>query len=275
MPEGHVIHRLADALGATFADKALHVSSPQGRFAEEAAYLDGSSLVHTEAIGKHLFLRFDVPAPEFVHIHLGLIGKLQLEPLASPRGVVRLRIHDGATAADLRGPQWCRLVAEDVRERVFETSGPDPIRADMDPDVGFHRLRRSGKSIAALLMDQRIAAGVGNIYRAEVLFRHRLDPDVPGREITPRTWRIIYDDLVHLMAAGVRDGRIDTVLPEHSPEAQGRPARDDPHGGEVYVYRRNGQPCLVCGTEVRSRLLEGRHLYWCPRCQRRKHAVRR
>lgn len=273
MPEGHVIHRLAHALGKTYADKPVRVSSPQGRFADEAARLDGSELVDAEAIGKHLFVRFDVPAPNLVHIHLGLIGKFQLEPSAPPRGIVRLRIDDGETAADLRGPQWCRLVDDDVRDRVFAESGPDPIRTDMDPDVGYRRLKRSGKSVAALLMDQKITAGVGNIYRAEVLFRHEVSPNVTGKEFTKKSWDIIYDDLAELMSDGVRTGRIDTVRPEHSPEAQDRPPREDPHGGEVYVYRRDGQPCLVCGTEVRSRLLEGRHLYWCPRCQRRKHAI--
>ena len=70
-----------------------------------------------------------------------------------------------------------------------------------------------------------------------------------------------------LMADGVRQGRIDTVLDEHTPEAQGRPARDDPHGGEVYVYRREGQPCLVCGTPVLRKDLANRNLFWCPRCQ--------
>lgn len=273
MPEGHVIHRLAGTLKETYAGREIRVSSPQGRFADEAARLNGSELIDTEAIGKHLFLRFDLPAPSLVHIHLGLIGKLQLEPSAPPRGIVRLRIDDGETVADLRGPQWCRLVDDAERDRVFTQSGPDPIRPDMDPGVGYERLHRSGKSVAALLMDQKIAAGVGNIYRAEVLFRHRVSPTVTGREFTRKSWNILYEDLVGLMADGVRDGRIDTVRPEHSPEAQRRAPREDPHGGEVYVYRREGRPCLVCGTEVKSRLLEGRHLYWCPRCQRRKHAL--
>ncbi|NLE99152.1 MAG: Fpg/Nei family DNA glycosylase [Propionibacterium sp.] len=273
MPEGHVIHRLAHHLRETFEGKELRISSPQGRFADEAARLDGAELVGTEAIGKHLFLRFDLPAPDLVHIHLGLIGQMRLEPSAEPRGIVRLRIDDGTTAADLRGPQWCRLVDDTVRDKVFADSGPDPIRPDMDPQVGYDRLRRSGRSVGALLMDQKIAAGVGNIYRAEVLFRREVNPRVPGKEITRKTWQLIYDDLALLMADGTRTGRIDTVRPEHSPEAQERAPREDPHGGEVYVYRRDGQPCLVCGTEVKARVLEGRHLYWCPRCQRRKHAV--
>lgn len=272
MPEGHVIHRLARDLDEAFGGRSVCVTSPQGRFADEAAALDGSELVGAEAVGKHLFVEFDVPGPRFVHIHLGLIGKLFIHPLAEPRGAVRLRIDDGTTAADLHGPQWCRLVDAATVAAVAADSGPDPLRVDADPTVGFERLRRSGKSLAALLMNQRIAAGVGNIYRAEVLFRHGLRPDTPGREVSRATWDAIWVDLVELMADGVAVRRIDTVRPEHSPETQGRAPRVDRHGGEVYVYRRAGQPCLVCGTEVRVRDLEGRNLYWCPKCQRRKRA---
>lgn len=259
----------------TFEDRPVAVSSPQGRFADEAATLDGSEFAGAEAIGKHLFLQFAVPDPAWVHVHLGLIGKFGLAPLAEPWGQVRLRIADGETAADLRGPQWCRLVDTAHRDTVLAESGPDPLRSDADPERGFQRVRRSGKSVAALLMDQRVAAGVGNIYRAEVLFRQGLRPDTPGSSITRPTWDAIWSDLVELMADGARVGRIDTVRPEHSPEMQQRAAREDPHGGEVYVYRRDGQPCLVCGTTIRTMALEGRNLYWCPRCQRRRRAAPR
>ena len=80
----------------------------------------------------------------------------------------------------------------------------------------------------------------------------------------------MWADLVLLMRDGVTEGRIDSVRDEHLPEAMGREPRVDRHGGEVYVYRRAGQPCLVCGTPVRTQVLEGRNLYWCPRCQRRR-----
>jgi formamidopyrimidine-DNA glycosylase len=80
----------------------------------------------------------------------------------------------------------------------------------------------------------------------------------------------MWDDLVDLMAYGVGTGRIDTVRDEHTPEAMGRPPRVDDHGGEVYVYRRTGQPCLVCGSIVKTKVLEGRNLFWCPTCQRRR-----
>ncbi len=273
MPEGHVLHRLSCELNRDFAGGPVQVSSPQGRFAVEAARLDGAVLVGAEAVGKHLFIRFDVPEPAWVHIHLGLIGQLRFEPADTVAGQIRFRIENGETAANLRGPQWCRAVTEEERLAVLAASGPDPLRPDADPAKGYARLERSGKSVAALLMDQRIAAGVGNIYRAEVLFRQELRPTTPGNRITRATWQVIWEDLVELMADGKRIGRINTVLPEHAPQAQGRDPRVDAHGGEVYVYRRAGLPCLVCGSEVRTRLLEGRNLYWCARCQRRIHAV--
>jgi endonuclease VIII len=82
-----------------------------------------------------------------------------------------------------------------------------------------------------------------------------------------RQFDAIWADLVELMAEGVRTGRIDTVRPEHTPEAMGREARRDDHGGEVYVYRRHEQPCHVCGTRVRTEALAARNSFWCPRCQ--------
>jgi endonuclease-8 len=114
-----------------------------------------------------------------------------------------------------------------------------------------------------------VVAGVGNVYRAEVLFRHRLDPQRPGRTLRVGQWRAVWEDLVALMNEGVKTGTIDTVRPEHTPAAMGRPPRDDDHGGEVYVYRRAGLPCHVCGTRVRTAVLNGRNLFWCGRCQPR------
>lgn len=271
MPEGHVIHRLAHELGDAFGQRTVGVSSPQGRFAESAALLDGQVLTGAEAFGKNLFVEFHAGIPDpIVHIHLGLIGKLALAPAGPPQGQVRLRITDGSVAADLRGPQTCALVTPNRRDEIVAALGPDPIRADADADKGFARVKRSAKPIAALLMDQKVAAGVGNIYRAEVLFRHRRNPMTPGNRITAKDWAAMWDDLVILMRQGVVDGRIDTVRDEHLPETMGRPSRDDPHGGEVYVYRRSGQPCHVCGGEVQSKILDARNLYWCPTCQRRR-----
>ncbi len=275
MPEGHTLHRLAEELTATFAGRVVRAGSPQGRFADSAALVDGQVLLGAEAWGKHLFIAF--PDERFIHVHLGLYGKFDVHagvpevPVAI--GQVRLRLvaadGDRHAYADLRGATTCALVTPAERDAVIARSGPDPLRADADPDRGWARIHRSKAPIAGLLMDQSVLAGVGNVYRAELLFRHRIDPFRPGNTLRIGQWLTMWADLVELMQEGVRTGRIDTVRPEHTPAAMGRPPRRDDHGGEVYVYRRNGRPCHVCGHLVRTTELQGRNLFWCGHCQRR------
>ncbi|MCW2815093.1 MAG: glycosylase [Nocardioides sp.] len=269
MPEGHTLHRLARDLTAAFGGRPVAVSSPQGRFADEAALLHGAVLTEAEAWGKHVFVRFD--DDRFVHVHLGLIGTFavhdRVDAVPPPVGQVRLRLATTTAYADLRGAIICALVTAAQRDAVVARSGPDPLRPDADPTRAWERIRRSRKPVGALLMDQGVLAGVGNVYRAEVLFRHRLHPLRPGNTLRVGQWQAVWDDLVELMAEGVLSGRIDTVRPEHTPEAMGREPRLDDHGGEVYVYRRTGQPCLVCGRGVATAVLEGRNLFWCSRCQ--------
>jgi endonuclease-8 len=271
MPEGHTLHRLALDLGAAFTGRGVRVSSPQGRFADSAARLDGRTLEASEAWGKHLFLTFEGDA--VVHVHLGLYGTFLVHPDAAvvpePVGQVRMRLVSGAAYADLRGATACELLTPAARDAVLDRLGPDPLRPDADPDRAWQRIRTSRAPIGGLLMDQSVLAGVGNVYRAEVLFRHRLDPLRPGSSLRVGRWQAMWDDLVDLMREGVRTGRIDTVRPEHTPEAMGREPRQDDHGGEVYVYRREGRPCLVCGARVRTTTLQQRNLFWCPRCQPR------
>jgi formamidopyrimidine-DNA glycosylase len=108
-----------------------------------------------------------------------------------------------------------------------------------------------------------VLAGVGNVYRAELLFRHRVSPFRPGREVDASLWAAMWADLVSLMRAGVRMARIVTTLPEHRSRRRGAVQRADAH----YVYRRTGLPCRVCGTAVRTEVMAGRNLYWCPTCQ--------
>ncbi|MGP3978440.1 Fpg/Nei family DNA glycosylase [Streptomyces sp. 8N114] len=277
MPEGHTIHRLARDVADRFAGHPLDASSPQGKFADGAALLDGAALTATEAHGKHLFLGFGPLG--WVHIHLGLYGTLRFGegPPPAPVGQIRLRlatrpgVHPEGPLhyAELRGPTRCELLTAPEKQAISDRLGPDPLRAASDPEAAWARISRSRTSIAALLMDQKIVAGVGNVYRAEVLFRHGIDPYRAGRDLTRAEWEAVWSDLVTLMTDGVRKNRIDTVRDEHTPEAMGRPPRVDDHGGEVYVYRRAAQPCLVCGSPVATAELAARNLFWCPTCQRR------
>ncbi|MCD4535863.1 Fpg/Nei family DNA glycosylase [Nocardioides sp. cx-169] len=276
MPEGHTLHRLAHDLDRAFAGRLVRVGSPQGRFEDAARLLDGQSLESAESWGKHLFIAF--PGERYVHVHLGLYGAFDVHhdlgdtgEVPAPVGQVRLRLvtaDAGPTAyADLRGATTCELVTREQRDAVLARIGPDPLRLDQDPARAWERIRRSKGPVGGLLMDQSVLAGVGNVYRAELLFRHRIHPLRPGSTLRVGQWRAMWDDLVELMGEGVRTGRIDTVRPEHTPEAMGRPPRKDDHGGEVYVYRRTGQPCLVCGASVRTAVLQARNVFWCPRCQ--------
>jgi endonuclease-8 len=267
VPEGHTIHRLALDYADRFAGTAPRVTSPQGKFSDAAELLGGAVLTGTEAHGKHIFLGFR--DTDWVHIHLGLFGKVTFgdAPAPPPTDTVRLRLANDTSYVDLRGPTTCALITDTEKNAIHTRLGPDPLRADADPQAAYRRISRSRTTIAALLMDQKVIAGVGNVYRAEVLFRHGIDPYRPGRDITPAEWDAIWADLVALMHEGVRNNRIDTVRPEHTPDAMGRPPRVDDHGGEVYVYRRATQPCHICRTEIRTADLAARNLFWCPTCQ--------
>ena len=283
MPEGHVIHRLADEFTRIFGTQRLHITSPQGRFATEAELVDGSRLERAEAFGKHLFLHFDAASDEhIIYIHLGLIGHLRFEDREKIWGQIRVRIEtlddDGSSggsssedatnlAANLRGPQWCRLITDEEYAIAVGKIGEDPIRDDANPRQVWAKVQRSKRSIGSLLMDQKLFAGVGNIYRAEVLFRHQQSPFTPGNAIDRSVFFAMWEDLVALMRQGVVDGEINTVRAEHTPEVMHRPARDDEHGGEVYVYRRAGDDCYVCGSDIAMKAYEGRNLFWCPTCQ--------
>ncbi|SFE15895.1 Fpg/Nei family DNA glycosylase [Blastococcus tunisiensis] len=267
MPEGHTLHRLAREQQQTFAGRPVHVTSPQGRFAAGAALLDGRVLQAASSYGKHLFADF---GGDVLHVHLGLYGAFTGGTGDPPpaKGALRMRWTapgpDGAGAwTDLRGPTACEVLAPPEVAAILARLGPDPLRPRADGGVAHRRIGGSRTAIGALLMDQSVLAGVGNVYRAELLFRHGISPFRPGREVAADLWQRMWADLVVLMRSGVRMGRIVTTLPEHRTRRSGVVQRDDAH----YVYRRTGLPCRICGTPVRTEVMAGRNLYWCPVCQ--------
>jgi len=263
VPEGHSIRRLALQQQKLFGGRIVRASSPQGRFSDGARMLDGHRLRSTDAVGKHLLHHYDgAPA---LHIHLGLYGKFVTGSGAppEPKGALRLRLVAEDTWTDLRGPTACELIEPAEIAALFARLGPDPLRPDSDPLRAYQRLGRSRAPVAALLMDQQVVAGIGNVYRAELLFRHRVDPFLPGRSLPADSWLAMWDDLVTLMRSGVRSGRIETVRPADRARKRGRLSRAE----ASYVYRRAGLPCRVCGTEIRTEVLVGRNLFWCPKCQ--------
>jgi endonuclease-8 len=275
MPEGHTLFRLARTLHEHFAGRIVSATSPQGRFAESAALVDGTLLEAAESYGKHLFMDFE--EGRCVHVHLGLYGKFAVNAgtPAEPRGQVRLRLVAAADGdrppayGDLRGATACELMTSDQQRVLMDRLGPDPLRADADWTKAWARVSRARSPIAGLLMDQAVLAGIGNVYRAEVLFRHRLDPFRAGNTLRRSTFEQLWNDLVVLLADGVRRGRIDTVHVPADVAAVGRVAAAPTHGSPVFVYRRQGEACFVCGATIRTQVLAGRNLFWCPRCQPR------
>ncbi|WP_278315481.1 Fpg/Nei family DNA glycosylase [Lolliginicoccus levis] len=264
MPEGHTLHRLAAEHTQLLGGEQVRASSPQGRFADGARIIDGQAFQAAEAWGKHLLHRYE--GGTLVHIHLGLYGAFTTGPAPAgpPVGQVRMRIATGTNVIDLRGPTRCALIGPLELAALLDRLGPDPLRHDADPGLAWERVSRSRAPIGALLMDQAVLAGVGNVYRAEVLFRQRIAPRLAGRDLGRHLWDALWKDLVTLMPIGVREGRMITVEPEHdhgaAPYEPGRP--------RTYVYRRTGEPCRICGTPIEQEDLRGRKLYWCPRCQR-------
>lgn len=260
MPEGHTLHRLARLHQRRFGRAPVLVSSPQGRFADGAAAVSGRVLKKATAYGKHLFHHYD--GGRVVHVHLGLYGTFTEVPLPVPVpvGQVRMRMIGAEYATDLRGPTVCEVLEEPEIADVIDRLGPDPLRRDADGSLAWARIHKSRRPIGALLMDQSVIAGVGNVYRNELLFRHGVDPHRPGIRIDEDEFDEMWTDLVELMRIGLRRGKIHTIrreddhgLPSYAP---GRP--------RTYVYRRAGEPCRLCGTEIRTEVMEGRNLFWCP-----------
>src|SRR6185312_12846901 len=184
-------------------------------------------------------------------------------PMPMPVGQVRMRMIGAEFGTDLRGPTVCEVIDEAEVDDVIARLGPDPLRRDADGSLAWARIHKSRRPIGALLMDQTVLAGVGNVYRNELLYRHGIDPYRPGQGIGEAEFDAAWTDLVALMKVGLRRGKIIVVRPEHD---HGPPSYR-PGRPRTYVYRRAGEPCRVCATTIHTAVLEGRNVFWCPTCQ--------
>jgi endonuclease-8 len=179
-----------------------------------------------------------------------------------PIGAVRVRILTDDAVADLRGPTACVVQTPEEVDAVIAKLGPDPLVDS--PEVGEERfvsvVRKKPTPIALLLMDQNVMSGIGNVYRAELLFRARLEPHTPGKLVAEETLRELWRDWTYLLGVGVETGQMLTMDGLSSTDQRKALAhRDDRH----WVYHREGLPCRVCGTNISMEELGGRKLYWC------------
>ena len=184
-----------------------------------------------------------------------------------PVGAVRVRLLTDTAVADLRGPTACEVIDKTEVGVVLNRLGPDAANepGQESEDRVVELIRKRQVPIARLLMDQAIMAGIGNIYRAEMLFRARLDPFVPGAKLRVKTVRALWQDWVELLNIGIDTGRMMTR--EDLNEEEFARALDD-ESIRYWVYGRQNEPCRVCGTDIAMELMSARKLYWCPNCQR-------
>ncbi len=265
MPEGNETHRWAELHGKMFAGKKVNVDSPQGRFLD-AGLVDGRKLIGVLAVGKHLGYDFGVVAKKrrIVHVHMGLYGDFAegKQPMPEPRGALRMRVWDKQQWLELRGPTDCSVWDGEKWDALLARLGPDPLNKD-EPTKMIERVSGRKTAIGQLLMDQSIVSGLGNIFRAELLFRAKVSPFRAGSEVPAKVLQSIWKDAEELMPRAMVDRRIVTTKVKDRPHKKGEALSEEAH----YVYRRKGRPCLVCGTAIETKVMAGRNLFWCPTCQ--------
>lgn len=291
MPEGHTVHRVARLFHSVFVGRVIHASSPQGRFADGAALIDRQVVDDAWAVGKQFFA--SIGGDWVLRVHLGIYGAWTIhgvddaESLGAPRkslreeglrtvqaeafppdpvGQVRLRVMTEEVVADLRGPTACELLTHDEASEVMESLGPDPLvgSGPKNRKRFIELMSATSQPIGAALMNQKLVSGIGNVYRAEILFRHRLDPHQPSRHISSDVLGDVWDDWTVLLKKGIKTG-VMVTRDDLSPAGARRALRD--RQLRHYVYKREGQPCLVCGNEVVVEEMLSRKLYYCPNCQ--------
>jgi formamidopyrimidine-DNA glycosylase len=262
MPEGHSIYRYAGRHRELLADREVVATSPQGRFRGGAARISGRKLLDVTAHGKHLFYHWQ--RAETLHIHLGLYGRFRTfesDP-PPPTPGTRLTLSADGVSVYLAGPSVCELIPPSEEEAIRARLGPDPLQAGADDHNATEfaaRLSRRRIPIGAALLDQSVIAGLGNIYRAEVLFLTGIDPATPANEIPPGKVEDLWTTSVELLERGVAEGKIVTL-----PRAPlGRSGEID----RVYVYKRDRFPCRRCGGPISTGEMADRSLWWCAACQ--------
>lgn len=302
MPEGHTVHRVARLFREVFVGHEILASSPQGRFSSGAQMISGHQLVDSKAKGKQLFLRFD--NDQTVRVHLGIYGAWDVwtNPQNSPElssdliswgapratrrrlgeregiserdeffppdpvGQVRLRVETERAVADLRGPTACEVLTPDDTQSVLARLGPDPLvdRGKKGENAFVANVLATRRPIGLVLMDQSVVSGIGNVYRAEILFRHRLNPYLPATQLSEDQAIALWRDWKVLLADGVKTG---VMLTRNDMDDQLRKRALRSGKDRYFVYKREGQSCRVCGTHIAMDLMAARKLYFCPACQ--------
>ena len=268
MPEGQVSHRNALRFDAALTGhEIVRVETPAPRLSDRgiAERLTGDRVTGAEAVGKHHLLRF--ASGRVLHSHLMMSGVWRLMPSsqAPSRGGLHLALWTERHVAALHRCPTVRLLEPGAPlPRTVRATGPDLLDADLDPGAvaaaALMRLEPT-RQIGEALMDQRVVAGIGNVYKSETCFLTGIDPWRAVGTLTPEEAAALGATAARVLGEGVRDrGRIRTYRPP------GAPPWSREH---TWVYNRAGRPCRRCGARISSRGQgdANRTTYWCPGCQ--------
>jgi len=199
-----------------------------------------------------------------MHVHLGLYGKFRLHknPAPEPRGAVRVRMVGQQKAFDLNGPNCCELLDRDAFSTLRNRLGQDPLRSDADPEIAWSRISKSRRAIGALLLDQSVIAGLGNIYRAEILWLTGIHPERRGVDIERKEFDTVWKLSESLLAIGLKYNRIITVDRKTVDKPLSRLNRHQ----RLNIYKKSC--CSGCGRRVRWWEVGARKMYACEKCQK-------
>ena len=255
MPEGDTIHRSAARLRLALVGKTVRsFRAPRMEGERPPA---GATIEGIEAVGKHLLMHFDDGLTLQTHMrmsgswHLYRPGERWQRPAHTARVVLEV---DDWVAVCFLAPV-VRVYRSAAKHTPVDHLGVDLCRADADVDVALLRIpsfTSPDSEIAPVLLDQRIACGIGNVYKSETLFACRVNPFTRLRDLDETTLRSLYTTAARLLRANLDSATRKTVA-----------------SGGVAVYGRARRPCLRCGIPIERRQ-QGqppRLTYWCPRCQ--------
>jgi endonuclease VIII len=274
VPEGDTIFRAAAALHRALAgdvvtgfDTAL---APLARVHDDAP-ITGRTVEACESVGKHLLIRFS--GDLVLRTHMRMSGSWHLyrpgERWQRRPGSMRVRIDTAAWVAVAFNVPVAEFLTERTlaRSAVLSTLGPDLLSDTFDRDDARARLAAAGaRPIAEVLLDQRVVAGIGNVFKSEVLFLCGYHPDRHASRLSADDLARIVDVAVPLMRANTGAAGSSGIVTYRGLRRTTRQASSEEN---LWVYGRSGKPCRRCGTAIRmvKRGVDARSTYWCPSCQ--------
>lgn len=274
MPEGDTIFRTARTLQKVLAGhRATHFDTAYAHLARvnDDGPIAGRMIERCEAAGKHVLIVFEGDLVLRTHMRMNGSWHVYRHGERWWRGPQAMRVR--IDTADWVTVAFDVPVAEFVTAKQLASTdpvaalGPDLLKPAFDRDEAIRRVRAAGAlPIAQALLDQRLVAGIGNVYKSEVLFLAGLHPDTPASGVAQDALERVMDLARSLLQANVVDGTPAAIQTYRSLRRADR--RSDPEDS-LWVYSRGGKPCRKCGAAIASQKmgLDARATYWCPTCQ--------